>query len=205
MGAVVEIHSLQKSPELNGVRGEVVKSQDLSTGRCEVKTATGKDLALKPVNLRLIRAPTGPAPEPAAVKYEGHLATLLRFRDDWWQYNQSEMWDVEVLATSRGGQQIDALTLDAKYLKVLQIFPTQILLSRALLPSLCPRLCSRSLARARSITRSSHGKECGQPVLTPQDAALVGLCHCLKSLFWWLECRIPVHSAQLMSPARDCG
>jgi len=58
VGAVVEIHSLQKSPELNGVRGEVVKSQDLSTGRCEVKTATGKDLALKPVNLRLIRAPT---------------------------------------------------------------------------------------------------------------------------------------------------
>ena len=56
MGAVVEIHSLQKSPELNGVRGEVVESEDLSTGRCQVKTATGRILALKPVNLRLLSA-----------------------------------------------------------------------------------------------------------------------------------------------------
>ena len=56
VGAAVEIHSLQKSPELNGVRGEVVESEDLSTGRCQVKTATGRFLALKPVNLRLLSA-----------------------------------------------------------------------------------------------------------------------------------------------------
>ena len=55
MGAAVEIHSLQKSPELNGVRGEIIKSQDPDTGRCGVKTATGRELAFKPVNLRLIR------------------------------------------------------------------------------------------------------------------------------------------------------
>ena len=42
VGAAVEIHSLQKSPELNGVRGEIVQTQDLGTGRCGVKTATGK-------------------------------------------------------------------------------------------------------------------------------------------------------------------
>ncbi len=36
--AAVEIYSLQKSPELNGVRGEAVKWQDLGTGRCQVTT-----------------------------------------------------------------------------------------------------------------------------------------------------------------------
>ena len=61
VGAAVEIHSLQKSLELNGARGELVKSQDLGTGRFGVKTATGRELALKPVNLRLIGALTGPA------------------------------------------------------------------------------------------------------------------------------------------------
>ena len=60
-GAGVEIHSLQKSTELNGTRGEIIKSHDLGTGRCGVKTATGRELALKPANLRLIRALTGPA------------------------------------------------------------------------------------------------------------------------------------------------
>ena len=33
VGAAVDIHSLQKSPELNGVRGEIIKSQDPDTGR----------------------------------------------------------------------------------------------------------------------------------------------------------------------------
>ena len=56
VGAAVEIHSLHKSPELNGVRGEVVESEDLSTGRCQVKTDTGRFLALKPVNLKLLSA-----------------------------------------------------------------------------------------------------------------------------------------------------
>ena len=60
VGAAVEIHSLQKSPELNGVCGEIFKSQDLGTGRWGVKTATGRELALKPVNLRLIAAFTAP-------------------------------------------------------------------------------------------------------------------------------------------------
>ena len=61
VGVAVEIHSLQKSPELNGVRAEIFKSQDLGTGRYGVKTATGRELALKPVNLRLMGALTAPA------------------------------------------------------------------------------------------------------------------------------------------------
>ena len=67
LGAAVEIHSLQKSPELNGVRGEVVKSQDLGTERFGVKTAPGRELALKPGNLRLIGALTGPAARASGV------------------------------------------------------------------------------------------------------------------------------------------
>ena len=54
VGAQVEIHSLQSSHELNGVRGEIVRPLDLGTGRWGVLAATGRDLALKPVNLRLI-------------------------------------------------------------------------------------------------------------------------------------------------------
>ena len=46
---------------LNGVRGEIIKSEDQGLGRCGVKTATGGELALKPVNLRLTGALTGPA------------------------------------------------------------------------------------------------------------------------------------------------
>ena len=61
VGADVDIHSLQRSPELNGVRGKILEAQDLGTGRCRVKTATGRDLALKPANLRLIPALTGSA------------------------------------------------------------------------------------------------------------------------------------------------
>ena len=53
VGAQVEIHSLQSSHELNGVRGEIVRPLDLGTGRWGVLAATGRDLALKPVNLRL--------------------------------------------------------------------------------------------------------------------------------------------------------
>ena len=50
VGADVEIHALQKRPELNGVCGKIVKRQD--DGRLQVKTATGEELALKPANLR---------------------------------------------------------------------------------------------------------------------------------------------------------
>ena len=50
VGADVEIHALQKRPELNGVCGKIVKRQD--GGRLQVKTATGEELALKPANLR---------------------------------------------------------------------------------------------------------------------------------------------------------
>ena len=75
VGAVVEIHSLQKSPELNGMHGEIIKSQDLGTGRCGVKTATGREVALKQVNLRLIRAPTGPDPGASRVPDPRSLAS----------------------------------------------------------------------------------------------------------------------------------
>jgi len=36
-GADVEMHSLVRSPELNGGRGKVVEPQDPDTGRCRVK------------------------------------------------------------------------------------------------------------------------------------------------------------------------
>ena len=55
MGTAVEIHSLEKSPDLNGVRGEIVNPQDVRTGRFGVKTATGRLLALKPVNFRPLK------------------------------------------------------------------------------------------------------------------------------------------------------
>ena len=51
-GADVEMHSLVRSPELNGVRGQVVEPQDPGTGRCRVKIdSDGRVLALKPANL----------------------------------------------------------------------------------------------------------------------------------------------------------
>ena len=51
-GADVEMHSLVRSPELNGGRGKVVEPQDPGTGRCGVKIdSDGRVLALKPANL----------------------------------------------------------------------------------------------------------------------------------------------------------
>ena len=51
-GADVEMHSLVRAPELNGVRGQVVEPQDPRTGRCRVKIdSDGRVLALKPANL----------------------------------------------------------------------------------------------------------------------------------------------------------
>ena len=51
-GADVEMHSLVRLPELNGVRGQVVEPQDPGTGRCRVKIdSDGRVLALKPANL----------------------------------------------------------------------------------------------------------------------------------------------------------
>ena len=54
-GADVEMHSLVRSPELNGGRGKVVEPQDPGTGRCGVKIDSdghrGRVLALKPANL----------------------------------------------------------------------------------------------------------------------------------------------------------
>ena len=51
-GADVEVHSLVRSPELNGGRGKVVEPQDPGTGRCGVKfDSDGRVLALKPANL----------------------------------------------------------------------------------------------------------------------------------------------------------
>ena len=51
-GADVEMHSLVRSPELNGGRGKVVEPQDPGTGRCGVKfDSDGRVLALKPANL----------------------------------------------------------------------------------------------------------------------------------------------------------
>jgi len=55
------------------MRGEVVRSQDqdMDTGRCEAKTTTGRDLALYPINLRLIGELTGPAAGASCVPEAG--------------------------------------------------------------------------------------------------------------------------------------
>ena len=66
-GTDVEIHSLVRSPELNGVRGKVVEPQDPVSGRWGVKIdSDGRVLALKPANLVLIRkhAPMAPSGAP---------------------------------------------------------------------------------------------------------------------------------------------
>ena len=54
LGAQVEIHSLERSPELNGMRGEIVEAQDPVTERWKVKMEhqDGRVVALKPGNLR---------------------------------------------------------------------------------------------------------------------------------------------------------
>ena len=52
IGDRVQLHSLLRSPELNGVFGKIVKPQDLSTGRVEVEIENnGRALALPPGNL----------------------------------------------------------------------------------------------------------------------------------------------------------
>ena len=61
VGTTVEIHSLLRAPELNGVRGEIVDPppQDLGTGRWSVKIEKeGRLVALKSSNLRLVSTPS---------------------------------------------------------------------------------------------------------------------------------------------------
>ena len=53
VGTHVEIHSLQQSSELNGIRGKILKPFDRGSGRYEVDTATGRVVALKPDNIRV--------------------------------------------------------------------------------------------------------------------------------------------------------
>jgi len=52
IGDRVQLHSLLRSPELNGVCGKIVKPQDPSTGRVDVEIENnGRVLALKTGNL----------------------------------------------------------------------------------------------------------------------------------------------------------
>ena len=52
IGDRVQLHSLLRSPELNGVCGKIVKPQDPSTGRVDVEIENnGRVLALKTDNL----------------------------------------------------------------------------------------------------------------------------------------------------------
>jgi hypothetical protein len=52
IGDRVQLHSLLRSPELNGVCGKIVKPQDPSTGRVDVEIENkGRVLALRPGNL----------------------------------------------------------------------------------------------------------------------------------------------------------
>ena len=64
VGARVQLHSLQRTPEHNGAEGEVVEF-DASTGRWRVRLAgpDGRELALKASNLAVLApAPQVPAP-----------------------------------------------------------------------------------------------------------------------------------------------
>jgi hypothetical protein len=61
VGTTVEIHSLLRAPELNGVGGEIVDPppQDPGTGRWSVKIEKeGRLVALKSSNLRLVSTPS---------------------------------------------------------------------------------------------------------------------------------------------------
>ena len=52
IGDRVQLHSLLRSPELNGICGKIVKPQDPSTGRVDVEIENnGRVLALAPGNL----------------------------------------------------------------------------------------------------------------------------------------------------------
>ena len=72
IGDRVQLHSLLRSPELNGVFGKIVKPQDLSTGRIEVEIENnGRAVAFLPRNLasavRLGRLLRSAAPADSAV------------------------------------------------------------------------------------------------------------------------------------------
>jgi hypothetical protein len=68
LGAKVEIHSLLRSPELNGVRGEIIEAPSAAvlppgTGRWSIKIETagetdGRLVALKSSNLKLVSTPS---------------------------------------------------------------------------------------------------------------------------------------------------
>ena len=51
VGATVLLHGLVARPELNGVRGTVVKAADPKSGRIGVRLSEGGTIALKPSNL----------------------------------------------------------------------------------------------------------------------------------------------------------
>jgi hypothetical protein len=76
-GADVEIHSLVRSPELNGVCGKVVVPQDPGSGRWGVKIdSDGRILALKPANLVLIRKHASMVPQPTAHHVSGSTSEV---------------------------------------------------------------------------------------------------------------------------------
>ena len=56
IGDAVEIHSLKNASELNGAQGEIYQSKDPESGRWAVRTATGRIVALKTVNLQRVHA-----------------------------------------------------------------------------------------------------------------------------------------------------
>ena len=80
------------------MRGEIIKSQDPGTGRCAVKTSTGRDLALKPVNLRLIRALTGP-PAGASRVSDPRSSASARLED---RVEEAATWLKTALAAGSG-------------------------------------------------------------------------------------------------------
>ena len=60
MGAMVRVHSLQSAPEHNGVLGEIVNHNAVK-GRWFVKTATGRVISLKLLNLTIVKRSTAAA------------------------------------------------------------------------------------------------------------------------------------------------
>jgi len=52
MGTIVRVHSLQSSPEHNGVLGAIVR-HDLANGRWHIRTVNGRVLSFKPSNLTI--------------------------------------------------------------------------------------------------------------------------------------------------------
>lgn len=100
IGTAVEVHSLQKQPELNGALGVVVGVK-ATTGRLHVRLFGGEEVALKPVNIKTTTAAAAAAQAVQAAQVEveakaAAVASLARTR------SSAELTELGGAASSSG-------------------------------------------------------------------------------------------------------